>query len=130
MRTTALLLLALTLPAWGAQTSTEHPLGPAYQSASKPAKTQPAATGKRHELGSVRRWNQIAIDASGLDHTPVAPGELRRFGEQLGPGRASRAMAIVHVAIFDCLTAVSSEFESYTGVTTVRGPLSIDAAVS
>ena len=35
----------------------------------------------------VRRWNRIAIDASGLDHTPVAPGEDRVFGEQLGPGR-------------------------------------------
>jgi hypothetical protein len=23
----------------------------------------------------VRHWNQVAINASGLDHTPVAPGE-------------------------------------------------------
>src|SRR6187401_148471 len=36
----------------------------------------------------LRYWNGIAIDASGLDHTPVAPGETRVFGEQLGPGRA------------------------------------------
>ena len=43
----------------------------------------------------VHHWNEIAIDASGLDHTPVAPGETRVFGEQLGPGRASRAMAVV-----------------------------------
>src|SRR5215831_20704262 len=27
--------------------------------------------------GSVRHWNEIAIDASGLDHTPIAPGENR-----------------------------------------------------
>src|SRR5438876_11996374 len=46
----------------------------------------------------LHRWNRIAIDATGLDHTPVAPGENRVFGEQLGPGRSSRAMAIVHIA--------------------------------
>lgn len=27
----------------------------------------------------VRHWNQIAVDASGLDHTPVAPEETRVF---------------------------------------------------
>src|SRR5256885_5901268 len=59
----------------------------------------------------IRRWNQIAIDASGLDHTPVAPGEHRVFGEQLGPGRASRAMAIVHIAMFDTANALDQEYE-------------------
>src|SRR5262245_62026026 len=49
----------------------------------------------------VRHWNHIAIDASGLDHTPVADGENRVFGENLGPGRSSRAMAIVHIAVFE-----------------------------
>src|SRR5688572_24300257 len=51
------------------------------------------------------RWNQIAIDASGVDHTPLDEGETRTFGEQLGPGRASRAMAIVHIAIADAVNA-------------------------
>ena len=57
-------------------------------------------------LARLKDWNRIAIDASGLDHTPVAPGETRTFGEQLGPGRASRAMAIVHIAIFDSVNAI------------------------
>jgi hypothetical protein len=61
---------------------------------------------------AVRRWNQIAIDASGLDHTPVAPGEDRVFGEQVGPGRASRAMAIVHIAIFDAVNAIVGGYQS------------------
>src|SRR5215210_4634679 len=39
---------------------------------------------------SFHRWNLVAIDATGLDHAPVAPGEIRIFGEQLGPARASR----------------------------------------
>src|SRR5687767_12067770 len=53
----------------------------------------------------LRHWNNIAIDASGLDHTPVSAGEVRDFGEQLGPTRASRAMAIVHIAMFDAVNA-------------------------
>ena len=57
----------------------------------------------------IHRWNQIAIDASGLDHTPVPPGDPRVFGEQLGPGRSSRAMAIVHIAIFDTVNAVDHQ---------------------
>src|SRR5438874_2401725 len=78
---------------------------------------------------SVHRWNQIAINASGLDHTPVAPGESRVFGEQLGPGRSSRAMAIVHIAIFDAMNALLGGYRSYTGVL-AQGPTSMDAAVS
>src|SRR5881227_282064 len=81
-------------------------------------------------LDSVHRWNQIAINASGLDHTPVAPGENRVFGEQLGPGRSSRAMAIVHVAMFDVLDAVVGGYTSYTGTQAAPGPVSVDAAIS
>jgi hypothetical protein len=55
---------------------------------------------------AIRYWNQIACDVSGLDHTPVAPGEVRVFGEQLGPCRASRALAIVHIAMFDAMNAI------------------------
>jgi hypothetical protein len=64
----------------------------------------------------VRHWNQIAVDASGLDHTPVVPGETRLFGEQLGPGRAARAMAIVHLAVFEVVNAVEGDFKSYVGL--------------
>jgi hypothetical protein len=78
----------------------------------------------------VHRWNEIAINATGLDHTPVPPGDPRVFGEQLGPGRSSRAMAIVHIAIFDTITAVEGRYHSYTGVRATRRPLSLKAAVS
>lgn len=62
------------------------------------------------------RWNRISIDASGLDHTPVAPGENRVFGQQLGPGRASRAIAIVHIAMFEALNALDGSFQSFVGL--------------
>jgi hypothetical protein len=65
----------------------------------------------------VRRWNGIAIDASGLDHTPNGPGVTPHiFGEQLGPTRASRATAIVHIAIFDSINAIMGTYHSYTGI--------------
>jgi hypothetical protein len=81
-------------------------------------------------LDTIRRWNEIAIDASGLDHTPVSPGENRVFGEQLGPGRSSRAMAIVHIAMFDTVNSVVGGYESYTGIRAPSGPLSMPAAIS
>jgi hypothetical protein len=76
----------------------------------------------------VRRWNSIAIDASGLDHTPVQPGENRVFGEQLGPGRSSRAMAIVHIAMFDAINSVSGKYRTYTHLHAHR-QASMDAAI-
>jgi hypothetical protein len=86
--------------------------------------------GPKKGLDSVRRWNQISIDASGLDHTPVAPGENRVFGEQLGPCRAARAIAIVHIAMFDTVNAVFQEFKSYTGLKAPHVPHSMEAAIS
>jgi hypothetical protein len=81
-------------------------------------------------LDSLHRWNQISIDASGLDHTPVAPGENRVFGEQIGPARASRAIAIVHIAMFDAVNAIAGGYQSYTGIKGRGGVASMDAAIS
>lgn len=76
------------------------------------------------------RWNHIAIDATGLDHTPVAPGENRVFGEQLGPGRASRAEAIVHIAMFEALNAIDGGFQSYVGLYPAASKTQKDAALA
>src|SRR5207244_11087459 len=84
----------------------------------------------RHGLDAIRRWNQISIDASGLDHTRPGPLETRTWREQLGPGRASRAISIVHIAMFDALNAIVGGFKSYTGVQVAPGPLSMEAAIS
>src|SRR4029450_8830480 len=80
-----------------------------------PAPNVPPLVGPRQGLDSLHRWNVIAINASGLDHTPIAPGENRVFGEQLGPGRSSRAMAIVHIAMFDAVDAGVGGFTSGPG---------------
>jgi hypothetical protein len=77
---------------------------------------------------AVRDWNQIAIDASGLDHAPSDASH--EFGHQLGPVRSSRAMAIVHLAIFDVVNAVEGGHRSYTGLGPVKVGTSLSAAVA
>src|SRR5262245_52136911 len=55
----------------------------------------------------VLKWNSVALDAVKNDydvgHTP----------EQGGPTRASRALAIVHAAIFDAVEAVDHTYAQY-----------------
>ncbi len=87
----------------------------------------------QHGGVSVRRfshWNHVAIDASGLDHTPVPTGDPRIFGEQVGPGRAARAMAIVHIAIFDAVNAIVGGYQSFTGIPRVQEETSIESAMA
>src|SRR5690242_17994592 len=113
----------LTASLFGSDQSFQSALGPRFNPGIEAARIPP-----RKGLDSIHRWNQIAINATGLDHTPVAPGESRVFGEQLGPGRSSRAMAIVHVAIFDAVNAIAGRFKSYTGVgLSMHGPVPVDA---
>ena len=103
-------------------------LGPRYEAA-PPQRESPRH--RQSNLGDfVRHWNAIAIDASGLDHTPVATGEARIFGEQYGPTRASRAMAIVHIAIFDAVVAIAGGYHSYTGISPSPKDTSMNAAIA
>src|SRR5262245_6028230 len=91
-----------------------------------------AATTQRpnRAVGMLRHWNQIAVDMSGLDHTPVAPGDPRTFGEQLGPGRSSRAVAIAQIAVFEAVNAVTGGYRSYTGLAPSPRNTSIEAAMA
>ena len=83
-----------------------------------------------NSLRRLKHWNEVAINASGLDHTPVAPGEIRVFGEQVGPGRSSRAMAIVHIAIFDAINAIQGGYDSYSNIPRVSVVTSLDSAIA
>ena len=75
-------------------------------------------------------WNEIALDTTAIDHTPVQPGETRVFGEQYGPARASRAMAIIHIAMFEAVNAVTQRYQSYTNLAPVFGDVSPDYAIA
>ncbi|HYP25115.1 MAG TPA: chloroperoxidase [Blastocatellia bacterium] len=81
-------------------------------------------------LRGIRRWNAISYNASGLDHTPLAPGEDRVFGHQLGPGRSARAMAITHIAIFEAVNAIDGTHKSYVDLPRANGRTSMEAAVA
>ena len=91
---------------------------------------EPAKIKPRLGLDALHRWNQIAIDASGIDHTRPLLGEIRVFGEQFGPCRASRAMAIVHIAMADAVSAIRGGFRSYTGERAKHRPISIEVAIA
>src|ERR1051325_1314111 len=122
------LSLGLSAYAGGSPDGLNDTFGPLYQAAPQPDSSP--RQGPRNGLDSVRRWNQIAIDASGLDHTPPAPGENRVYAEQLGPGRASRAMAIVHIAMFDTANAILNQYNGYTGLRASKNAISMEAAIS
>ena len=84
--------------------------------------------GNGHGNDPVLRWNEIALDAVVDDHSGT-------FGapEQGGPTRTSRALAIVHIAIFDALNAIVGGHEPYIPVDLPAATLenaSVEAAVS
>jgi len=118
---------ALSAFASGFPAGHHEALGPRYDAASPAAVT--ARQGLRN-LDVLRRWNEIAINASGLDHTPVQIGENRVFGEQIGPCRSSRAIAIVHIAMFDTMNSVARKYKNYTDLRAPDGPISMQAAIS
>src|SRR5712664_2424630 len=129
----AIFTLSLAVPAWAGEVSggVDDVLGPRFDAA--PQRRAAPRHPPRHGIGPMARlhhWNEIAINASGLDHTPVAPGEQRVFGEQFGPGRASRAMAIVHIAIFEAVNAIAGGYQSYTGLALAHGDTFMDAAIA
>jgi hypothetical protein len=73
----------------------------------------------------VLEWNALAIEAAKIDHGLDSP-QL-----QFGPTRVSRALAIVHTAIFDAVNAIDGSYTPYlvTDVQASRGA-SIDAAAA
>ena len=110
--------------------STNEFWGSRYQPApvtAAPTQSHPSFDGA---AGRIRHWNEIAINSSGLDHTPVAPGENRVFGEQVGPARSSRAIAIVQIAVFDAVNAFDRNYDSYSKIHPAHPRASMEAAIA
>jgi hypothetical protein len=130
----ALFTLSLARPAWadGFPGGVRDALGPHYNAAAqlRSARESSARHPNSPSVDRLHHWNEVAINVSGLDHTPVLPGESRVFGEQLGPGRASRAMAIVHIAIFEAVHAITGGYQSYIGLPFAPPNTSMDAAIA
>lgn len=81
-------------------------------------------------FGRLFAWNEIALDTTAIDHTPPASGQSYAFGQQFGPARSARAMAIVHIAMFEAVNAVTHGFKSYTGLAPASGHTSLDRAIA
>ncbi|HEU4780201.1 MAG TPA: hypothetical protein VFS58_10005 [Steroidobacteraceae bacterium] len=128
---TCAVLLTGTSIAADAPTNPEEVYGSRIQStAGATSSSPPVERSSSQAVDGFRYWNQVAIDASGLDHTPVTAVETRKFGEQLGPGRSSRAIAIVHIAIFDAVNSIVGGYQSYTRLPRATVPAAIDAAIA
>jgi hypothetical protein len=126
-----LVILCISVPAWPQSSSARATKvwGPRYKaSATTPSSARHASP--QGSLGRLVHWNEVAINSSGLDHTPVPVGDPRIFGEQLGPARAARAIAIVHVAIFEAINAIRGGYQSYVGISRVNPSASVDAAIA
>lgn len=89
-----------------------------------------ATAGPTLSPAAALEWNAVAIEATGVDHTPPDPGETRPMGENMGPGRASRAMAIVHIAMFEAVNAIHGGFASYTRLPRAGAGASMEAAIA
>ena len=129
--TLILLVLCTAVPALPQRNSrrAEDVWGPRYKSAQvQPAK--PRHPSPHDTLAMLRHWNEVAINSSGLDHTPVPFGDPRVFGEQIGPARSSRAIAIVHIAIFEAVNAIKGGYQSYVGLPKASPSASVDAAIA
>jgi hypothetical protein len=131
----AVLCAVTTLPARAAEDvkSPQAYPGPQYEALIPPEALAPPAPDAFHAANPadrLRYWNRVAIDASGLDHTPVQPGEIRVFGEQLGPGRSSRAIAIVQIAVADAVLAIKGGYRRYTPIPNAPSGTSVDTAIA
>ncbi|XYJ10166.1 hypothetical protein ACSUZJ_22795 [Telluria sp. B2] len=75
-------------------------------------------------------WNEVALRAIAVDHTPAVVGDVVQEAEQLGPTRTSRVMAIVQIAVYDALNAIAKRYPGYSGTIEALPDSSQDAAIA
>lgn len=64
-------------------------------------------------MDGILTWNEVALDVQRRDFSPDAKGEVNP--QQPGPTRTSRALAIVHMAMFDAFTPLATaRYGSYS----------------
>lgn len=72
--------------------------------------------GTTPQLGMLKFWHDISLEATALDHTTVSQPAPPEYAEQFGPTRSSRALAIIHIAIFEAVNAIHQKYQSYNGI--------------
>lgn len=64
-------------------------------------------------MDAILTWNEVALEVQRRDFSPDADGEVNP--QQPGPTRTSRALAIVHLAMYDAFVSTASErYGTYT----------------
>jgi membrane-associated phospholipid phosphatase len=53
-------------------------------------------------------WHNIALDVTALDHAPTLNASPATFHQQFGPHRAARALALVHLAMFEAANRLTA----------------------
>ena len=89
-----------------------------------------SAPGGPNPAARLAFWNERALSAVAVDHTPPLMAGSMADAEQLGPTRTSRALAIVHIAIYDALNAISRRYPGYSGPLAALADSSPDAAIA
>lgn len=84
----------------------------------------PEGPGDPPDRDAVLDWNAVALDAIARDYSDLAEPH-----DQPGPTRVSRALAIVHAAIFDAVNSIVPDYEPYLVCRRAPGA-SVDAAVA
>lgn len=79
---------------------------------------------------AVLRWNSVALNAEVVDHTPGAGVSGAGLAVNPGPTRAARALAIVHIAIFDAVNAIDGTYAPYVLKTKAPKGTSLEAAIA
>ena len=77
-----------------------------------PSGTGAAPVSPSNANDPVLNWNAIALQAVADDHSGTFGAPV-----QGGPTRTSRALAIVHIAIYDAVNAIVGDHEPYLAVT-------------
>lgn len=57
-------------------------------------------------------WHLISLDLTALDHRALIGNSPNTYHQQFGPARASRALALIHQAIFEAANAFDRKFVS------------------
>lgn len=77
-------------------------------------------------MDSLLFWNDVSLEAVAQDHTGMPP-KL----DQGGPTRTSRALAIVHLAMYDAFNSIDNVFTPYLpNLPVPPAPASQDAAIA
>ena len=73
-------------------------------------------------------WHDVLLDSIGIDLT-FDPGLDYTPAEQVGPTRASRAMAITQIAVYDALNSFQQKYSAYSSAV-MRAPKNASADVA